>query len=105
MTGVSLIVLYPHPLDVSQFELDYQQHLVLLHEKTQIPPDTKPYTLTKFLPTPLGPAPFYQMFTLPFPSMDALQQTLASPAMQIVAADAVRISSGGAPQVLVGTAN
>jgi len=37
--------------------------------------------------------------------MDALQQTLASPAMQIVAADAVRISSGGAPLVLVGTDN
>jgi hypothetical protein len=45
------------------------------------------------------------MFSLPFPSMDALQQTLASPAMQIVAADAVRISSGGAPLVLVGTDN
>lgn len=105
MTGVSLTVLYPQPLDVSQFGRDYQQHLALLHEKNQIPADARPYTLTKFLPTPLGPAAYYQMFSLAFPSMDALQQSLASPAMQIVAADAVRISSGGAPLVLVGTDN
>jgi hypothetical protein len=31
------------------------------------------------------------------------QQTMSSPAMQMIAADAVRISSGGAPTVLMGS--
>lgn len=36
------------------------------------------------------------------PSIDALQQTQASEKMQEVAADANRISSGGAPTMLIG---
>ena len=42
------------------------------------------------------------MFTMPFPSAEALQEAMLSPAMQEVAADALRISSGGPPVILVG---
>ena len=38
-----------------------------------------------------------------FPSQEALQQAMGSPGMQEVAADAARISTGGAPVVLVGS--
>lgn len=99
---LKLIALYPQPTDVQQFEADYARHLVMLHEKTGIPMDARPYTVTKFLPTPEGPAPFYQMFMLPFESPEALQVAMESAGMQEVAADANRISSGGVPTIMVG---
>ncbi len=99
---LKLIALYPQPTDVQQFEADYARHLVMLHEKTGIPKDAKPYTVTKFLPTPDGPPAFYLMFSLPFESSEALQAAMESAGMQEVAADANRISSGGAPTILVG---
>jgi hypothetical protein len=41
------------------------------------------------------------MFTMPFDSPEALQATMSSAAMQEVAADANRISTGGAITVLI----
>jgi len=99
---LQLIALYPQPTDVKQFEADYADHLVLLHEKTGIPADARPYTVTKFLPTAEGPPAFYQMFMLPFESAEALEAAMSSAGMQEVAADANRISSGGAPTILIG---
>ncbi|NJB84350.1 uncharacterized protein (TIGR02118 family) [Lewinella marina] len=101
---VELIVLYPQPKDVDRFEEDYDRHLEVLHEKTGIPAGEKPYTVTRFLPGPDGDPPYYQMFAMPFPSTEALQATMASSGMQEVAADANRISTGGAPTILVGAA-
>ena len=103
MAEVKLMVLYPHPTDTTQFDNDYRDHLRLLHQKTGIPEDARPYTVTQFHPMPEGAAPFYQLFTMPFPSAEALQQAMSSQEMQEVAADAVRISSGGAPVILVGS--
>jgi uncharacterized protein (TIGR02118 family) len=100
---LQLIVLYPQPANAQQFETDYANHLALLHEKTGIPTTVKPYTVTKFLPTPEGTQPFYQMFTMPFESPEAFQSTMATAGMQEVTADANRISTGGLPTVLIGT--
>jgi uncharacterized protein (TIGR02118 family) len=102
MAPVKLIVLYPHPTDVEQFNRDYQEHLKLVHAKTQIPEDVRPYTVTRFVETPQGKPPFYQMYTMPFPSFEAFQQAASAPAMQELGADAARISTGGPPVVLVG---
>ncbi len=99
------MVLYPQPADVQQFETDYAKHIVLLHEKTGIPATEKPYTVTKFLSGPEGAPPFYQMFTLPFESQEALQATMASPEMQEIGADANRISTGGPITVLIGNSD
>jgi uncharacterized protein (TIGR02118 family) len=99
---LQLMVIYPHPADVEQFEADYVKHLALLHEKAGIPATVKPYTVTKFLPTPDGPPPFYQMFTMPFESPEALQAAMSSPGMQEVGADGNRISTGGPITVLIG---
>ena len=96
------MVLYPQPTDVAQFERDYQEHLQLLHEKAGISSDAPlPYTVTKFAPTPDGPPQYYQLFTMYYPSAEALQQARGS--LGEVAADAVRISSGGAPVVMIGS--
>lgn len=102
MTSVKLMVLYPYPNDTAQFDSDYREHLRLLHQKANIPEGVVPYTVTRILSTPDGNPAFYQIFTMPFPSADALQQAMSTPEMQEVAADAFRISSGGKPIILVG---
>lgn len=103
MSQIRLIVLYPHPTDVEQFSKDYQQHLALFHQNMQIPLSEKPYSLLRFVETPLGKPAYHQMFSIPFPTEQALQKAMLSPQMQLIAADAVRISTGGAPVVMVGT--
>jgi len=70
---LKVIVLYPQPTDVEKFEADYANHF----------------------------PPYYKMFTMPFDSPEALQATMASGAMQEVAADANRISTGGTITVLI----
>ncbi|WP_445383058.1 EthD family reductase [Robiginitalea sp. IMCC43444] len=99
---MKLIVLYPQPTDVEAFKKAYDAHIALLHDKTGIPPDQKPYTLTRFVPGPAGDPPYFQMFTMPFESAEALNETMTSAGMQEVAADANRISTGGAPLILIG---
>ncbi len=101
---LQLTVLYPQPADVQQFEANYIIHIALLHEKMGIPNDLKLYTTLKFLQTPAGPAPFYRLFSMPFESMEAFQGAMSSPGMQEVSADATRISTGGAPVVMIGDA-
>ena len=100
---LQLMVLYPQPPNVQEFEAAYANHLLLLHEKTGIPTTVKPYTVTTFLPAPDGtPASFFKMFTMPFESPEALQAAMSSEGMQEVGADATRISTGGAPVILIG---
>ena len=100
---VKLIVLYPLPSDIEKFENDYRAHLQLTHEKTGIPVDVKPYTVTKLSPVQEGAPYFYKMFALPFASLEELQAVLATPAMQAVGADAHRISTGGPPVIMIGS--
>jgi uncharacterized protein (TIGR02118 family) len=101
---LQLMVLYPQPADVQQFEADYIIHIALLHEKMGIPAEVKPYSTMKFFHTPAGPAPFYRLFSMPFESMEALQGAMSSPDMQEVSADAARISTGGTPVIMIGDA-
>lgn len=103
MAEVRLVVLYPRPTDAARFDRDYQEHLRLLHKKMGIPEAAKPYTVTRFVETPMGKPAFHQMFSMPFPSMQALNEAMNSPAMQELGADAARISTGGAPVTLIGT--
>ena len=102
MAEVKLFVLYPYPGNIDQFNRDYQEHLKLLRQKMQIPEHVQPYTMTRFVETPQGRPVYYQMFTMSFPSAQALQQAMSTREMQEVAGDAVRISSGGDPVILVG---
>ena len=101
MAEVKLIVLYPYPTDIDQFNRNYQEHLKLLHNKMQIPGNAQPYTMMRFLEMPQGKPLYYQMFTMPFPSVQALQQAMGTKEMQEVAEDAARVSSGGPPVILV----
>ena len=67
----------------------------------QIPEHAQPYAVVHFLEMPQGKPLYYQMFTMPFPSAQALQQAMSTKEMQDIAEDAARISSGGAPVMLV----
>ena len=102
MSDARLIALYPPPTDIDKFNRDYEDHIKLLHEKLQLPEDVRPYSVTRFVETPLGKPLYYQMFTFNFPSIEAMREGLSSPAMLALAEDANRISSGGAPIFLFG---
>lgn len=102
MTTLKLMVLYPVPTDIQQFENDYAEHLALFHRKMGVPLENVPYTVTKFLSDSASPAAYYQMFSMAFASKQALDEALSSPQMAEVANDASRISSGGAPVMLIG---
>jgi uncharacterized protein (TIGR02118 family) len=99
---LKLFVLYPQPVDAEKFDKDYQAHIRLFHEKMGIPESVKPYKIAKIVPSPMGLPQFYLMFSMPFNSPEELQAALASPAMQEVAADAQRISTGGPLVILIG---
>jgi uncharacterized protein (TIGR02118 family) len=99
---IHLTVLYPQPSDSAQFDADYKIHLDLLHEKLGIPKNEQPYKLTRFLPGPTGKPLFYQMFSFPFESLEALNAAMSTDEMQEVAVDAGRISTGGEPIIMVG---
>lgn len=99
MAGAKLIVMYPHPKDVDRFENVYRnEHVPMavakLSGKTKI-------VATKVLDSAQSPARFHRIAEIHFPSMQILQACAASEGGQQVMANAVAISSGGPPVVLV----
>jgi uncharacterized protein (TIGR02118 family) len=100
MASVGLLVIYPRPKDVAAFEREYtEKHLPLAAKK--IPAKIK-FVTTKMLGTPTGETPpFYRLAELHFPSMEVLQKAASSEGAQEAIADAVALSTGGAPIFLV----
>lgn len=99
MAGVRLILLYPRPVDTEKFERDYEEHLSWAPGKI---PGLSRLMVRKVLGTPSGEAaPFHRVPELHFPSTAVLQDALNSNGMQEAVADAVALSTGGAPVVLI----
>ena len=99
MKSVKLIVAYPQPKDASAFEKIYQQEhvpmaIANLHGKTKI-------VATKVMPSPQGDSPFYRVAEVHFPSMEALQECAESAGGKQTLANAMKISSGGPPAILI----
>jgi|ERR1700687_2208900 len=99
MANVKLVVMYPRPKDVDAFEKIYEtEHVPLavakLGGKSKI-------VATKILGSPQGTPPFYRIAEVYFPSMQVLEECAASEGGKEVLANAVKISSGGAPIFLV----
>lgn len=90
-----LIVMYPTPTDVSEFEKVYQdEHVPLAIEK--LSGKTK-IVATKVLGTGDGsPPPFYRIAEVHFPSMQALDECAGSAGGKETVEHAIKISSGGA---------
>ncbi len=102
MPEAKLVVLYPFPTDVNQFNQDYDHHMKLLHDILQLRETEQPYSVTRFVETPMGKPAYYQMFVFNFPTIEAMQQALSTPAWAALGGDANRISTGGAPVFLFG---
>jgi len=99
MAGVKLIVMYPRPTDVDAFEKVYQdEHVPMAVEK--LAGKTR-FVATKVIGSPQGESPFYRIAEVYFPSMDALQTCAASDGGRETLAHATKISTGGAPVVMV----
>ena len=99
MGNVKLIVIYPCPKDLESFERVYKtEHVPMAVEK--LGGKTK-LVASKIVGSPQGTPPFHRTAEIHFPSMEALQACAASDGGKQTIANAVAISSGGAPIFLV----
>jgi uncharacterized protein (TIGR02118 family) len=99
MGNVKLIVIYPCPKDLESFERVYKtEHVPMAVEK--LGGKTK-LVASKIVGSPQGTPPFHRIAEIHFPSMEALQACAASDGGKQTLANAVAISSGGAPIFLV----
>ncbi|MGA7929957.1 MAG: EthD family reductase [Candidatus Sulfotelmatobacter sp.] len=99
MGNVKLIVIYPRPKDIESFERVYKnEHVPMAVEK--LGGKTK-IVASKIVGSPQGTPPFHRIAEIHFPSMEALQACAASDGGKQTLANAVAISSGGAPIFLV----
>jgi uncharacterized protein (TIGR02118 family) len=99
MKSIKLIVAYPQPKDIETFEAVYQnEHVPLaianLAGKTKM-------VSTKTVQTPQGIPAFYRIAEVHFPSLEALQRCAESAGGKETLANAVKISSGGPPVIMV----
>ena len=99
MAGAKLIVIYPRPTDLESFERVYQnQHVPMAVEK--LAGKTK-IVASKIIGSPDGAPLFHRVAEIHFPSIEALEACAASDGGKQTIANAVAISSGGAPIFLV----
>ena len=96
---VKLVVIYPRPDDIEAFETVYNRdHVPMavakLAGKTKI-------VASKIVGSPQGTPAFHRITEIHFPSMEALQACAASDGGKQTIANAVAISSGGAPIFMV----
>ena len=96
-----LLVLYPYPKNVDEFERLYTEEHAPMVTPDMIKGITK-FVATRVLGTPDGATPkFYRIAELHFPSLDTLKACASSESAQKVVAHAVSISTGGAPVFLI----
>jgi uncharacterized protein (TIGR02118 family) len=99
LPSAKLIVMFPQPKNVEEFERLYGEQHTLLVEKT----GNKKTLLveTKIVAAPMGPMPHYRITEIHFATREALETCLSSPGGQQAVLQAVRISTGGAPVFLI----
>ena len=100
MASTKIVVIYPQPTNVEEFEDVYaNEHVPLAARKIK--------GLTKFVGTRIvgmadgSTPPFHRIAELHFASAEAMQEALADPGGQEAAAHAVQISSGGTPLFMI----
>lgn len=99
MAGAKLIVMYPRPRNIDEFESIYNnEHVPMAVSKLQ--GKTK-IVATQVFGSPQATAAFHRIAEVHFPSMRMLEACAASPEGQEVLAHATAISTGGPPVVLV----
>jgi len=101
MAEIKVVVMYPRPTDIDAFERAYlEEHVPIAKEKIK---GVIKFVATKVVGTPDGRTPqFHRIAELYFPSLQALEDSVASPGTQEAVAHAFKISTGGSPVVMVG---
>ena len=99
MAAMKMIVMYPRPTNIDEFENAYQTEHVPMAVK-KLAGKTK-LVATKVKASPQGTPPYYRIAEVHFPSMEALQECAGSAGGKETLAHAASISTGGPPVVLV----
>ncbi|OUU01292.1 MAG: hypothetical protein CBB92_03340 [Flammeovirgaceae bacterium TMED32] len=73
---MKLVALYPQPKDVEKFNSDYNEHILFLNKKLNIPTDVTAYEVTNFVSGPFGKPAYYKMWVMPFDSQKALNSLM-----------------------------
>ena len=99
MTGVKVVVIYPHPVDEKAFEYEWsQKHRPLVEEKMK---GMTRFVSAKVVGSPHGRVTAYRIAEAHFSSMSDLNKCLESEGGKEVLSHAAAMSSGGAPFVLL----
>jgi uncharacterized protein (TIGR02118 family) len=99
MTTAKLIVAYPQPTNMEAFEKAYQEeHVPLAIDNLQ---GMTKIVATKIMASQQGAPPFYRVAEVHFPSMEALQECANSEGGKATLANAMKISSGGSPVIMI----
>jgi uncharacterized protein (TIGR02118 family) len=97
--SVKFLVLYPTPTDPEQFDRRYaREHLPM--GKTNLVGATG-FASHRILGSPAGKSPFARLTEVSFPTMKALQECATLPGARKTMANAVEISTGGAPHFMI----
>jgi uncharacterized protein (TIGR02118 family) len=101
MSAAKLIVLYPPPQDLDAFESAYRdEHIPMAAAIFQRAGASKA-VLSHATGSPDGAPAFHRIAEIHFPSLAALQACAASSDGQAALAHAQKISTGGAPVVMI----
>ena len=97
--SVKLLVLYPTPTDPEQFDRRYARDHLPMGKANLI--GATGLASYRILGSPAGKSPFARLTEVSFPTMKALQECAALPGAQKTLANAVEISTGGAPHFMI----
>jgi len=99
MAGAKLIVMYPRPKNIDEFESVYHnEHVPMAIEKLA---DKTKIVASKVVDPTQKASAVYRIAEIHFPSMQVLQACASSAGGKQVLANAAKISTGGSPVVLV----
>jgi uncharacterized protein (TIGR02118 family) len=100
-TSVKIVVIYPQPTDVAEFERVYKaEHVPMVEDKLK---GVTRLVLTKVVTSPQGKVAAYRLAEVHFSTMEDLNKAVESDAGKAVVAHAQKISTGGPPIMLICT--
>jgi uncharacterized protein (TIGR02118 family) len=97
--SVKLLVLYPTPADPKEFDRRYEREHLPMGKAALV--GATGLASHRILGSPAGKSPFARLTEVSFPTLKALQECAALPGAQKTMANAVEISTGGAPTFMI----
>ena len=97
--GVKLLVLYPTPANPEEFNRRYEREHLPMGKESLV--GATGLASHRILGSPTGKSPFARLTEVSFPTLKAAQETAALPGAQKTLANAVEISTGGAPYFMI----